>query len=177
MVQRMELVPSATASCREAAADADLEEPCTSCSTEGPLVHLADRGAEAMSPNEPGSFWCDISEEIHQIDKDPELRRTPDRAPASGRIRLCDQEREAHIITSCFGSRALREGRDYLVQDAVVIDDSRQSHDRRRWGTVCIRRWRPRNGCSQGRDAAFATITIQNYFRCMTAGGMTARGD
>src|SRR5439155_1617946 len=40
----------------------------------GHSVHLTDRGAEAMSPNEPELFLVpDISEEIHRIDKDPEL--------------------------------------------------------------------------------------------------------
>ncbi|MBA3892554.1 MAG: preprotein translocase subunit SecA, partial [Gemmatimonadales bacterium] len=40
----------------------------------GHSVHLTDRGAEAMSPDDPGLFLVpDISEEIHRIDRDPEL--------------------------------------------------------------------------------------------------------
>jgi len=40
----------------------------------GDSLHLTDRGAEAMSPDDPG-LWLvpDISEEIHRIDKDPDL--------------------------------------------------------------------------------------------------------
>ena len=76
MVQRMEL---------DAIADRklpmkqqrmrDLEETLYFVLDEkGHSVHLTDRGAEAMSPNEPGLFLVpDISEEIHQIDKDPDL--------------------------------------------------------------------------------------------------------
>src|SRR5919201_491980 len=40
----------------------------------GHSVHLTDRGAEAMSPNDPDLFLVpDISEAIHRIDKDPDL--------------------------------------------------------------------------------------------------------
>ena len=74
MVQRMEL---------DAIADRklpmkqqrmrDLEETLYFVLDEkGHSVHLTDRGAEAMSPNDPGLFLVpDISEEIHRIDKDP----------------------------------------------------------------------------------------------------------
>ncbi len=40
----------------------------------GHSVHLTDRGSEAMSPDDPELFLVpDISEEIHAIDRDPEL--------------------------------------------------------------------------------------------------------
>src|SRR5512141_3106970 len=40
----------------------------------GHSVHLTDRGAEAMSPDDPGLFLVpDISEEVHRLDLDPDL--------------------------------------------------------------------------------------------------------
>ncbi|HEX6104997.1 MAG TPA: DEAD/DEAH box helicase, partial [Gemmatimonadales bacterium] len=40
----------------------------------GHSVHLTDRGAEAMSPDDPELFLVpDISEEVHRIEQDPEL--------------------------------------------------------------------------------------------------------
>ena len=115
MVQRMEL---------DAIADRklpmkqqrmrDLEETLYFVLDEkGHSVHLTDRGAEAMSPNDPELFLVpDISEEIHRIDKDPELTPArPDRAAAQGRVRLRDQEREAaHHPQAAAGPRPVREG-------------------------------------------------------------------
>ena len=79
----------------------------------GHSVHLTDRGAEAMSPDDPELFLVpDISEQIHHIDKDPEL--TParaDRGPPGSRVGLRAQEREAaHHPQAAPGARPLREG-------------------------------------------------------------------
>src|SRR5512144_1225204 len=90
----------------------------------GHSVHLTDRGAEAMSPNDPGLFLVpDISEAIHRIDKDPDL------SPAERVTRRREVEAEyaaksekLHIIHKLLQAHALYEKEvDYLVQDGQVL--------------------------------------------------------
>ena len=79
----------------------------------GHSVHLTDRGAEAMSPNDPELFLVpDISEEIHRIDKDPgAVAPRPGGAAAQGRVGVRHQERKApHHPQAAPGPRPLREG-------------------------------------------------------------------
>ena len=75
----------------------------------GHSVHLTDRGAEAMSPDDPELFLVpDISEEIHRIDKDPdlsphdriELRRAVEGSTRS-RARSCTSSTSCCRPTSC----------------------------------------------------------------------------
>src|SRR5688572_29398045 len=174
MVQRMEL---------DAIADRklpmkqqrmrDLEETLYFVLDEkGHSVHLTDRGAEAMSPNDPGLFLVpDISEEIHQIDKDPEL--TPhDRIERRRQVEsdYAIKSEKLHIIHKLLQAYALYEKEvDYLVQEGqvVIVDEfTGRVMSGRRWADGLHQAVEAKEGVQvKGETQTFATITIQNYFR------------
>ena len=90
----------------------------------GHSVHLTDRGAEAMSPDDPGLFLVpDISEEIHRIDKDPDLSphdRIERRREVEGEYAL--KSEKLHIIHKLLQAHVLYEKEvDYLVQEGQVM--------------------------------------------------------
>jgi preprotein translocase subunit SecA len=174
MVQRMEL---------DAIADRklpmkqqrmrDLEETLYFVLDEkGHSVHLTDRGAEALSPNDPGLFLVpDISEEIHRIDRDPELspherierRRTveSDYAIKSEKLHIIHKLLQAHVL--------YEKEVDYLVQDGqvVIVDEfTGRVMTGRRWADGLHQAVEAKEGVQvKGETQTFATITIQNYFR------------
>jgi preprotein translocase subunit SecA len=174
MVQRMEL---------DAIADRklpmkqqrmrDLEETLYFVLDEkGHSVHLTDRGAEAMSPNEPGLFLVpDISEEIHQIDKDPEL--TPhDRIERRRQVEsdYAVKSEKLHIIHKLLQAHVLYEKEvDYLVQDGqvMIVDEfTGRVMTGRRWADGLHQAVEAKERVQvKGETQTFATITIQNYFR------------
>jgi preprotein translocase subunit SecA len=138
----------------------------------GHSVHLTDRGAEAMSPNDPELFLVpDISEAIHQIDKDPEL--TPhDRIE---RRRVVESEyalksEKLHIIHKLLQAHVLYEKEvDYLVQDGqvLIVDEfTGRIMTGRRWADGLHQAVEAKEQVQvKGETQTFATITIQNYFR------------
>ena len=81
----------------------------------GHSVHLTERGAEAMSPNDPGLFIVpDISQAIDDVEKDTDAarRRNGSRRRRVDRGGVRGQEREApQHPQAAAGARALREGR------------------------------------------------------------------
>ncbi|MDQ5831443.1 MAG: preprotein translocase subunit SecA, partial [Actinomycetota bacterium] len=174
MVQRMEL---------DAIADRklpmkqqrmrDLEETLYFVLDEkGHSVHLTDRGAEAMSPNEPGLFLVpDISQEIHQIDKDPEL--TPhDRIERRRQVEsdYAIKSEKLHIIHKLLQAHVLYEKEvDYLVQDGqvMIVDEfTGRVMTGRRWADGLHQAVEAKERVQvKGETQTFATITIQNYFR------------
>ncbi|HEU4682524.1 MAG TPA: preprotein translocase subunit SecA [Gemmatimonadales bacterium] len=174
MVQRMEL---------DAIADRklpmkqqrmrDLEETLFFVLDEkGHSVHLTDRGAETMSPNEPGLFLVpDISEEIHAIDRDPEL--TPhDRIERRQKVEsdYAIKSEKLHIIHKLLQAYALYEKEvDYLVQEGqvVIVDEfTGRVMSGRRWADGLHQAVEAKEGVQvKGETQTFATITIQNYFR------------
>ena len=90
----------------------------------GHSVHLTDRGAEAMSPDDPRLFLVpDISEEIHRIDKDPDLSphdRIERRRDVEAEYAL--KSEKLHIIHKLLQAHVLYEKEvDYLVQDGQVM--------------------------------------------------------
>jgi preprotein translocase subunit SecA len=138
----------------------------------GHSVHLTDRGAEALSPNEPGLFLVpDISEEIHQIDKDPDL--TPhDRIERRQKVEsdYAIKSEKLHIIHKLLQAHVLYEKEvDYLVQDGqvVIVDEfTGRVMTGRRWADGLHQAVEAKERVQvKGETQTFATITIQNYFR------------
>ncbi len=138
----------------------------------GHSVHLTDRGAEAMSPNEPELFLVpDISEEIHRIDRDPELSphdRIERRREIEAEYAL--KSEKLHIIHKLLQAHALYDKEvDYLVQDGqvVIVDEfTGRVMSGRRWADGLHQAVEAKEGVQvKGETQTFATITIQNYFR------------
>jgi preprotein translocase subunit SecA len=138
----------------------------------GHSVHLTDRGSEAMSPNDPGLFLVpDISEEIHAIDRDPEL--TP--AERIERRRQVESDyaiksEKLHIIHKLLQAHVLYEKEvDYLVQEGqvMIVDEfTGRVMTGRRWADGLHQAVEAKEGVQvKGETQTFATITIQNYFR------------
>ena len=139
----------------------------------GHSVHLTDRGAEAMSPDDPELFLVpDISEEIHRIDKDPELSPArPDRAaPARSSREYALKSEKLHIIHKLLQAHVLYEKEvDYLVQDGqvLIVDEfTGRIMAGRRWADGLHQAVEAKEQVQvKGETQTFATITIQNYFR------------
>ena len=138
----------------------------------GHSVHLTDRGAEAMSPDDPGLFLVpDISEEIHRIDKDPELSahdRIERRRQVEGDYAL--KSEKLHIIHKLLQAHVLYEKEvDYLVQDGqvMIVDEfTGRVMTGRRWADGLHQAVEAKEMVQvKGETQTFATITIQNYFR------------
>ena len=138
----------------------------------GHSVHLTDRGAEAMSPDDPGLFLVpDISEEVHRLDQDPDL------TPAERVVRRREVEAEyaaksekLHIIHKLLQAHALYEKEvDYLVQDGqvLIVDEfTGRVMPGRRWADGLHQAVEAKENVQvKGETQTFATITIQNYFR------------
>ena len=91
----------------------------------GHSVHLTDRGAEAMSPNDPELFVVpDISEAIHRIDHDPALVARTSGSSSGARSRRSTRlkSEKLHIIHKLLKAYALYEKDvDYVVQDGQVL--------------------------------------------------------
>src|SRR4051794_36973814 len=138
----------------------------------GHSVHLTDRGAETMSPNEPELFLVpDISEEIHRIDKDPELSphaRIERRRQVESDYAI--KSEKLHIIHKLLQAHVLYEKEvDYLVQDGqvMIVDEfTGRVMTGRRWSDGLHQAVEAKEGVQvKGETQTFATITIQNYFR------------
>jgi len=138
----------------------------------GHSVHLTDRGSEAMSPNEPTLFLVpDISEEIHQIDKDPDLS-PHDRLEKRRKVEsdYAIKSEKLHIIHKLLQAHVLYEKEvDYLVQDGqvVIVDEfTGRVMTGRRWADGLHQAVEAKERVQvKGETQTFATITIQNYFR------------
>ncbi len=138
----------------------------------GHSVHLTDRGAEAMSPDDPELFLVpDISEQIHQIDKDPDL--SPHDRIEARRVVESDyaiKSEKLHIIHKLLQAHVLYEKEvDYLVQDGqvLIVDEfTGRIMTGRRWADGLHQAVEAKEKVQvKGETQTFATITIQNYFR------------
>jgi len=138
----------------------------------GHSVHLTDRGAEAMSPDDPELFLVpDISEAIHRIDKDPEL--TPHDRIEQRRIVESEyalKSEKLHIIHKLLQAHVLYEKDvEYLVQDGqvMIVDEfTGRIMAGRRWADGLHQAVEAKEQVQvKGETQTFATITIQNYFR------------
>jgi preprotein translocase subunit SecA len=138
----------------------------------GHSVHLTDRGSEAMSPNEPGLFLVpDISEEIHAIDRDPDLSPT-ERIERRRQVEsdYAIKSEKLHIIHKLLQAHVLYEKEvDYLVQEGqvMIVDEfTGRVMTGRRWADGLHQAVEAKEGVQvKGETQTFATITIQNYFR------------
>ncbi len=138
----------------------------------GHSVHLTDRGSEAMSPNDPGLFLVpDISEEIHAIDRDPELSPS-ERIERRRQIEsdYAIKSEKLHIIHKLLQAHVLYEKEvDYLVQEGqvMIVDEfTGRVMTGRRWADGLHQAVEAKEGVQvKGETQTFATITIQNYFR------------
>jgi len=138
----------------------------------GHSVHLTDRGAEAMSPNDPGLFIVpDISQAIHQVEKDPAL--TPEQRVEARRqieAEYAVKSEKLHSIHKLLQAHALYERDvDYLVVEGqvLIVDEftGRTMHGRR-WADGLHQAVEAKEGVQvKGETQTLATITIQNYFR------------
>ena len=138
----------------------------------GHSVHLTDRGSEAMSPNEPELFLVpDISEEIHAIDRDPDLspiQRIERRRQVESDYAI--KSEKLHIIHKLLQAHVLYEKEvDYLVQEGqvMIVDEfTGRVMTGRRWADGLHQAVEAKEGVQvKGETQTFATITIQNYFR------------
>ena len=151
----------------------------------GHAVHLTDRGAEAMSPNEPQLFIVpDISEDIHRVDQDPDLtpaEKVEKRAELEGAYAA--KSEKLHIIHKLLQAHALYEKDvDYLVQDGqvLIVDEyTGRVLPGRRWSDGLHQAVEAKEGVQvKGETQTLATITIQNYFRMYEKlGGMTGTAE
>ncbi|HEY7684180.1 MAG TPA: preprotein translocase subunit SecA [Gemmatimonadales bacterium] len=138
----------------------------------GHSVHLTDRGAAAMSPNESGLFLVpDISEEVHRIDRDTSLtpqERITRRREVEAEYAL--KSEKLHIIHKLLQAHVLYEKEvDYLVQDGqvVIVDEfTGRVMPGRRWADGLHQAVEAKEVVQvKGETQTLATITIQNYFR------------
>nr|MBA3659987.1 preprotein translocase subunit SecA [Gemmatimonadales bacterium] len=138
----------------------------------GHSVHLTERGAEAMSPGDPTLFLVpDISEEIHQVDRDPELSphdRIERRRQIEGDYAI--KSEKLHIIHKLLQAHVLYEKEvDYLVQEGqvLIVDEfTGRIMTGRRWSDGLHQAVEAKEQVQvKGETQTFATITIQNYFR------------
>ncbi|HET9150623.1 MAG TPA: preprotein translocase subunit SecA [Gemmatimonadales bacterium] len=138
----------------------------------GHSVHLTDRGAEAMSPDDPQLFIVpDISEEIHRVDTDSSLSAEERvRARAELEASYAAKSEKLHIIHKLLQAHALYEKDvDYLVQEGqvLIVDEyTGRVLPGRRWSDGLHQAVEAKEGVQvKGETQTFATITIQNYFR------------
>jgi preprotein translocase subunit SecA len=138
----------------------------------GHSVHLTERGAETMSPNDPELFIVpDISQAIHDAEHDPAL--TPEERVEARRKIEADyavKSEKLHGIHKLLQAHALYERDvDYLVVEGqvLIVDEftGRTMHGRR-WADGLHQAVEAKEGVQvKGETQTLATITIQNYFR------------
>ncbi len=138
----------------------------------GHSVHLTERGAEMMSPNDPGLFIVpDISQAIHDVERD--AGRTPEQRVEARRqieAEYATKSEKLHSIHKLLQAHALYERDvDYLVVEGqvLIVDEftGRTMHGRR-WADGLHQAVEAKEGVQvKGETQTLATITIQNYFR------------
>ena len=138
----------------------------------GHSVHLTDRGAEQMSPDDPTLFLVpDISEAVHRLDRDTSL--TPHERLEQRQLIEAEYARKSetlHIIHKLLQAHALYEKDvEYIVQDGqvLIVDEfTGRIMPGRRWSDGLHQAVEAKEGVVvKGETQTFATITIQNYFR------------
>jgi preprotein translocase subunit SecA len=138
----------------------------------GHSVHLTDAGSAALSPDDPTLFVVpDISEEIHRLERDPDL--TPaDRREQRQTIEMeyAAKSEKLHIIHKLLQAHSLYEKDvEYIIQDnqVLIVDEyTGRVLPGRRWSDGLHQAVEAKEGVQiKGETQTLATITIQNYFR------------
>ncbi len=151
----------------------------------GHSVHLTDRGAAALSPDDPEMFLVpDISEVVHQIEKDPSLG-IPEKRAARQQVEsdYAIKSEKLHIIHKLLQAHSLYEKDvDYLVQDnqVLIVDEfTGRVLAGRRWSDGLHQAVEAKEAVQiKGETQTLATITIQNYFRMFDKlAGMTGTAE
>jgi preprotein translocase subunit SecA len=151
----------------------DLEETLSFVLDEkGHSVHLTDSGTTAMSPDDPSLFIVpDISEIVHEIDRDPDLNPTERVAKRTEvEAEYAAKSEKLHIIHKLLQAHALYEKDvEYIVQDnqVLIVDEfTGRVMAGRRWADGLHQAVEAKEGVQvKGETQTMATITIQNYFR------------
>src|SRR5664279_2081880 len=174
LVQRMELDHIADRKQQAAKQQfGDIEERLLFVLDErGHTVHLTDRGADAMSPQDPDAFLLpDISEAVHRIDHDAALG-PQEKLDARAAIERAYAERSErlNIVHQLLRAHALYEKDvNYVVQDGqvLIVDEfTGRTMPGRRWSEGLHQAVEAKEGVQvKGETQTMATITIQNYFR------------
>jgi len=174
LVQRMELDHIADRKQQAAKQQfGDIEERLLFVLDErGHTVHLTDRGADAMSPQDPDAFLLpDISEAVHRIDHDATLE-PQEKLDARAAIERAYAERSErlNIVHQLLRAHALYEKDvNYVVQDGqvLIVDEfTGRTMPGRRWSEGLHQAVEAKEGVQvKGETQTMATITIQNYFR------------
>ncbi len=138
----------------------------------GHSVHLTDRGAETLSPDDPALFLVpDISEAIHEIEGNSELSPAEQRkARQQVEAAYAVKSEKLHTIHKLLQAHALYEKDvDYLVQDGqvVIVDEfTGRVMVGRRWADGLHQAVEAKESVQvKGETQTLATVTIQNYFR------------
>ncbi len=151
----------------------------------GHAVHLSDKGAAAMSPDDPTLFLVpDISEAVHAIERDPHLG-VPEKRAARQQVEseYAIKSEKLHIIHKLLQAHSLYEKDvDYLVQDnqVLIVDEfTGRVLAGRRWADGLHQSVEAKEGVQiKGETQTLATITIQNYFRMFDKlAGMTGTAE
>ncbi len=174
LVQRMEL---AHLSDRKLPASkqqyADLEDNLLFVLDErGHTVHLTDQGVDFMSPSDHEAFVLpDISQEVHRIDRDPDISPEEKLAARAGIEREYASKSETlNIVHQLLRAHALYEKDvNYVVQEGqvLIVDEfTGRTMPGRRWSEGLHQAVEAKEGVQvKGETQTMATITIQNYFR------------
>ena len=138
----------------------------------GHTVHLTDAGVDYLSPENHDEFVLpDISQEVHQIDHDPEM------APEEKLTARNDLNREyaaksekLNIVHQLLRAHALYEvDVNYVIQEGqvLIVDEfTGRTMPGRRWSEGLHQAVEAKEGVQvKGETQTLATITIQNYFR------------
>jgi preprotein translocase subunit SecA len=138
----------------------------------GHSVHLTDRGADFMSPDEHDAYILpDISESIHRVERDHELSAA-DRLQRRREIELeyATKSETLNIVHQLLRAHALYEKDvNYVVQEGqvLIVDEfTGRTMPGRRWSEGLHQAVEAKEGVQvKGETQTLATVTIQNYFR------------
>ncbi|MDA1081091.1 MAG: preprotein translocase subunit SecA [Gemmatimonadetes bacterium] len=138
----------------------------------GHTVHLTDRGADFMAPDDREAFVLpDISIEIGSIDKSDELEPA-EKLEAKRKIETeyAVKSEKLNIVHQLLKAHALYElDVNYVVQDGqvLIVDEfTGRTMPGRRWSEGLHQAVEAKEHVQvKGETQTLATITIQNYFR------------
>src|SRR5687767_4794146 len=138
----------------------------------GHTVHLTDQGVDFMSPSDHEAFVLpDISQEVHRIDRDPQM--SPEEklaARAAIEREYASKSETLNIVHQLLRAHALYEKDvNYVVQEGqvLIVDEfTGRTMPGRRWSEGLHQAVEAKEGVQvKGETQTLATVTIQNYFR------------